>query len=146
MAADMGVELKLLDYGWKGLLPAVNSGKVDFLAADMTPKSKRTQVLPQAVKLMIPPMGGVYVILTKGVSIVSVIAVAESVRAGDGATQRHPKEPMVIYGLTAPMSFADRYPVFAYRPLGRDQIRQRPVAVVSPWCPCFKMALRASSA
>ena len=45
MAEDMGVELKLLDYDWKGLIPAVNSGKADFLAADMTPNAKRTLVL-----------------------------------------------------------------------------------------------------
>ena len=42
MAKDMGVELKLLDYDWKGLIPAVNSKKADFLAADMTPNAKRT--------------------------------------------------------------------------------------------------------
>ncbi len=45
MAEDIGVELKLLDYDWKGLIPAVNSGKADFLAADMTPNAKRTLVL-----------------------------------------------------------------------------------------------------
>ncbi len=45
MAEDMGVTLKLLDYDWKGLIPAVNSGKADFLAADMTPNAKRTLVL-----------------------------------------------------------------------------------------------------
>jgi len=42
MAKDMGVELKILDYDWKGLIPAVTSGKADFLAADMTPNAKRT--------------------------------------------------------------------------------------------------------
>jgi len=45
MAKDMGVELKMLDYDWKGLIPAVRSGKADFLAADMTPNAKRTLVL-----------------------------------------------------------------------------------------------------
>jgi len=45
MAEDMGVELKMLDYDWKGLIPAVQSGKADFLAADMTPNAKRTLVL-----------------------------------------------------------------------------------------------------
>ena len=45
MAKDMGVTLKLLDYDWKGLIPAVTSGKADFLAADMTPKPKRALVL-----------------------------------------------------------------------------------------------------
>ncbi len=68
-------------------------------------------VLPQAVKLMIPPMGGVYVIIIKGTSIVSVIGIAELVRAGEHATQRHPRELMVIYGMTALLYFAYCYPV-----------------------------------
>ena len=68
-------------------------------------------VLPQAVKLMIPPMGGVYVIIIKGTSIVSVIGISELVRAGEHATQRHPRDLMLIYGLTALMYFAYCYPV-----------------------------------
>ena len=68
-------------------------------------------VLPQALKLMIPPMGGIYVIIIKGTSIVSVIGIAELVRAGEHATQRHPRELMVIYSMTALMYFAYCYPV-----------------------------------
>ncbi len=68
-------------------------------------------VLPQAAKLMIPPMGGIYVIIIKGTSIVSVIGIAELVRAGEHATQRHPREMMVIYGMVALMYFAYCYPV-----------------------------------
>ncbi len=68
-------------------------------------------VLPQAVKLMIPPMGGVYVIIIKGTSIVSVIGIAELVRAGEHATQRHPRELMVIYGMTALLYVVYCYPV-----------------------------------
>ncbi len=68
-------------------------------------------VLPQAVKLMIPPMGGVYVIIIKGTSIVSVIGIAELVRAGEHATQRHPRELMLIYSMTALLYFAYCYPV-----------------------------------
>ena len=68
-------------------------------------------VLPQALKLMIPPMGSVYVIIIKGTSIVSVIGIAELVRAGEHATQRHPRELMVIYGMTALLYFAYCYPV-----------------------------------
>ena len=71
----------------------------------------RYVVLPQAVKMMIPPMGGVYVIIIKGTSIVSVIGIAELVRAGEHATQRHPRELMLIYGMTALMYFAYCYPV-----------------------------------
>ena len=71
-------------------------------------------VLPQALKLMIPPMGGIYVIIIKGTSIVSVIGIAELVRAGEHASLRHPKELMVIYSLTALMYFAYCYPVLRF--------------------------------
>lgn len=41
MADDMGVELIVQDYDWKGLIPALTSGKADFIAADMTPTAQR---------------------------------------------------------------------------------------------------------
>ena len=68
-------------------------------------------VLPQAVKMMIPPMGGIYVMIIKGTSIVSVIGIAELVRAGEHATQRHPRDLMLIYGMTALLYFIYCYPV-----------------------------------
>ena len=42
MATDMGVELVVQDYDWKGLIPALKSGKADMIAADMTPTAKRS--------------------------------------------------------------------------------------------------------
>lgn len=42
LAEDMGVELKLMDYEWKGLIPALLSEKADLIAADMTPSVKRS--------------------------------------------------------------------------------------------------------
>ncbi len=74
-------------------------------------QSMRHVVLPQAMKLMIPPMGGIYVIIIKGTSIVSVIGIAELVRAGEHATLRHPRDLMLIYGMTALLYFAYCYPV-----------------------------------
>lgn len=71
-------------------------------------------VLPQALKMMIPPMGGIYVIIIKGTSIVSVIGISELVRAGENATLRHPKELMIIYGMTALLYFAYCYPVLRF--------------------------------
>lgn len=41
MADAMGVKLKILDFDWDGLIPALLSGKADILAADMTPTLKR---------------------------------------------------------------------------------------------------------
>ncbi|MBL6995586.1 transporter substrate-binding domain-containing protein, partial [Desulfobacula sp.] len=35
MADVMGVKLKVLDFDWDGLIPALLSGKADILAADM---------------------------------------------------------------------------------------------------------------
>ena len=78
-------------------------------------------ILPQAIKLMIPPMGGVYVIIIKGTSIVSVIGIAELVRAGEHATQRHPKELMLIYGMTALLYFAYCYPVLRFAKWAEDR-------------------------
>lgn len=46
MADDLGVKLVMQDYDWKGLIPALTSGKVDLIAADMTPTPERAiQVL-----------------------------------------------------------------------------------------------------
>jgi len=41
MAKRMGVKLKVLDFDWDGLIPALLSGKADILAADMTSTLKR---------------------------------------------------------------------------------------------------------
>jgi len=41
MADSMGVKIKILDFDWDGLIPALLSGKADILAADMTPTLKR---------------------------------------------------------------------------------------------------------
>jgi polar amino acid transport system permease protein len=68
-------------------------------------------VLPQAIKMMIPPLGGIYVIIIKGTSIVSVIGIAELVRAGEHAAQRNPSFLLMIYGLVALMYFLYCYPI-----------------------------------
>lgn len=45
MADDLGVTLVIQDYDWKGLIPALLSGKVDMIAADMTPTPQRAAQL-----------------------------------------------------------------------------------------------------
>jgi polar amino acid transport system substrate-binding protein len=45
MAADLGVKITFQDYDWKGLIPALLSGKVDMIAADMTPTPQRAAQL-----------------------------------------------------------------------------------------------------
>lgn len=41
MAKEMGVKATFLNYDWDGLIPALLSGKVDLLVADMTPTLAR---------------------------------------------------------------------------------------------------------
>ena len=97
----------------RGAIEAVPRGQGEAArSTGMTAwQSMRYVVLPQALKMMIPPMGGIYVIIIKGTSIVSVIGISELVRAGEHATQRHPRELMLIYGMTALMYFVYCYPV-----------------------------------
>jgi polar amino acid transport system substrate-binding protein len=45
MATDLGVKVTFQDYDWKGLIPALLSGKVDMIAADMTPTPQRAAQL-----------------------------------------------------------------------------------------------------
>ncbi len=84
-------------------------------------------ILPQAVKLMIPPMTGVYVMVIKGTSIVSVIGITELLRAGEQAALRYPNELMTLYGLVAVLYFVYCYPVlrlgrWAETKLGRIEV------------------------
>jgi len=43
IAADMGVELEILDMKFEGLLPALTAGKIDLIVAGMNPTEERKQ-------------------------------------------------------------------------------------------------------
>ncbi len=45
MAKDMGIRVTYIDFEWKGLIPALLAGKVDMIAADMTPTPERAMKL-----------------------------------------------------------------------------------------------------
>ncbi len=45
MAEDMGVTVEYVDFDWAGLIPALLSGKIDLIAADMTPTAERSMSL-----------------------------------------------------------------------------------------------------
>jgi polar amino acid transport system permease protein len=71
-------------------------------------------ILPQAIKLMIPPMAGVYVIIIKNTAILSVIGISELTRQGEIAILRLPNDIMFIYGLIAFMYFIYCYPILRF--------------------------------
>lgn len=95
---------------------AVPNGQAE--AARSTGMSKaqayRYVVIPQALKLTIPPMASVYVIVIKSTAVLSVIGVAELTRQGEVAILRMPGDIMFIYLLVAMFYFFYCYPVLRF--------------------------------
>lgn len=71
-------------------------------------------VLPQAMRLTIPAMSGVYVIIIKNTAILSVIGLTELTRQGEVAIFRFPGDIMLIYVLVAILYFVYCYPVLRF--------------------------------
>ena len=74
----------------------------------------RYVILPQALKMTIPPMASVYVIVIKSTAILSVIGIAELTRQGEVAIMRMPGDIMFIYSLIAVFYFFYCYPVLRF--------------------------------
>jgi len=74
----------------------------------------RHVVLPQAFKLAIPAMSGVYVIIIKSTAILSVVGISELTRQGEVSILRFPASIMLIYGVVALLYFIYCYPVLRF--------------------------------
>ena len=85
-------------------------------------------VLPQAVKLTIPSMSGVYVMIIKSTAILSVIGISELTRQGELAILRFPRDILFIYGLIAAVYFAYCYPVLRFARWAEQRIGAARVA------------------
>lgn len=77
-------------------------------------QSYRYVILPQALKMTIPPMASVYVIVIKSTAILSVIGIAELTRQGEVAILRMPGDIMFIYSLIAIFYFVYCFPVLRF--------------------------------
>lgn len=77
-------------------------------------KTLRLIILPQAFKLMIPPMSGVYVMIIKSTAILSVVGITELTRQGEIAILRYPRDILFIYSVIAFMYFIYCYPVLRF--------------------------------
>lgn len=71
-------------------------------------------VLPQALRMIIPPMSGVFVIIIKSTAILSVVGLSELTRQGEIATLRFPGDLMLIYVCVAALYFVYCYPVLRF--------------------------------
>ena len=70
----------------------------------------RHVVLPQAMRVILPPLVGQYVLLIKDSSVVSAIGVLDVTRAGWLTVQRIP-QGLLVFGLVAVLYFAICYPL-----------------------------------
>lgn len=77
-------------------------------------QTMRYVILPQTVRMILPPMGGIYVIVIKSTSVLSVIAVSELVRQGEASILRFPSHILMIYMLVALMYGIYCYPVLRF--------------------------------
>jgi polar amino acid transport system permease protein len=93
-------------------LNAVSKGQQE--AAISTGLSRFQQlryiILPQAMRTILPPLVGQYVLLVKDSSIVSVIGVTDLTRVGWITVQRIP-EGLLVFGLVGILYFAVCYPL-----------------------------------
>lgn len=71
-------------------------------------------VIPQALKLTVPPMSGVYVMIIKSTAILSVVGISELTRQGEVSILRFPRDVLFIYGLIAFIYFLYCYPVLRF--------------------------------
>lgn len=67
-------------------------------------------VLPQALRMILPPLVGMYVLLIKDSSVISVIGVVDVTRVGWLTVQRVP-EGLMVFGLVGILYFAICYPL-----------------------------------
>jgi len=71
-------------------------------------------VLPQALRLTVPPMSGVYVNIIKNTAILSVIGISELTRQGEISIMRFPSDVLFVYGVIALIYFIYCYPVLRF--------------------------------
>jgi polar amino acid transport system permease protein len=100
---------------WRGCVAAIPKGQweaAESLALNFG-EQLRYIVLPQAVKIAIPPTVGFLVQVVKGTALASVIGFIELTKAGTMITNATFK-PFVVYSCVALMYFALCFPVSLY--------------------------------
>lgn len=88
-------------------------------------QTMRLIILPQALRLIIQPMSGVYVIIIKSTAIISVVGIAELTRQGEQLIISYPNHLLYIYGLIAAIYFLYCYPVLRFAKWLEVHIRKR---------------------
>ncbi|GAB4556763.1 MAG: amino acid ABC transporter permease [Geothermobacteraceae bacterium] len=94
-----------------GLHGVPRGQKEAAIAAGLSPfQQLRHVTLPQAMKLILPPLVGQYVLLIKDSSVVSAIGLIDVTRVGWLTVQRIP-QGLMVFGLVALLYFVICYPL-----------------------------------
>ena len=95
-----------------GGILAVESGQIEAATASglSTFQQLRYIVLPQALRTILPPLVGQYVLIVKDSSVVSAIGVVDITRVGWLTVQRIP-EGLMVFGLVGILYFVICYPL-----------------------------------
>jgi len=97
---------------WRGCVASIPKGQweaADSLALDFVEKM-RYVVLPQALKIAVPPTVGFLVQVVKGTALASVIGFIELTKAGTMITNATFR-PFAVYGLVAVIYFCLCFPI-----------------------------------
>ncbi|MGI6557615.1 MAG: amino acid ABC transporter permease [Limnochordia bacterium] len=99
----------------KGGIDAVDRGQDEAAKAlGLTYMQKmRHVILPQAIRLILPPLAGQFVLLVKATSVVSLIGITEVTRVGQQLTQRG-EHTFVTFGMVALFYFLICYPLVRF--------------------------------
>ena len=99
-----------------GILAVPHGQKEAAKASGLSGFHQMTRViLPQAMRIILPPLVGQYVLLIKDSSVVSAIGVTDVTRAGWLTVQRIP-EGLMVFGLVGILYFVICYPLIRHRP------------------------------
>jgi polar amino acid transport system permease protein len=115
LAAGVGLTLyasAFLSEIWRGCVDAIGRGQWDASAAlgmKFVPQM-RYVILPQALKIALPPTVGFLVQLVKSTAVASIIGFTELVKAG-GNVANATFQPALVYGLVALIYFCLCFPL-----------------------------------
>lgn len=97
----------------RGALLAVPSAQIEAgkaLGLNL-PQRLLLVVLPQALRLMVPPIGSLYVIVIKSTSVLSIIGISELLRSGEVLSMRFPQSMPLVYLIVAALYFCVCFPL-----------------------------------
>jgi len=100
---------------WRGSVESIHKGQWEASAclALTRMQQMRHVILPQALRIAIPPTVGFLVQVVKGTALASIIGFVELTKAGTMITNATFK-PFLVYGLVALMYFLLCYPLSLY--------------------------------